>query len=83
MIDLHTSLEIHDFAFKGHIYSQTIRPHFNFGFPNFSCLLAYRSASTVKTDDKYVCTQKQRRIFPKTKKNMPNGLIPNSPLPKI
>ena len=23
------------------------------------------------------------RIFPKTKKNMPNGLIPNSPLPKI
>ena len=24
-----------------------------------------------------------RRIFPKTKKNMPNGLIPNCPLPKI
>ena len=24
-----------------------------------------------------------RRIFPKTKKNMPNGLITNSPLPKI
>ena len=57
MIDLHTSLEIHDFAFKGHIYSQTIRPHFNFGFPNFSCLLAYRSASTVKPD-RYVCILK-------------------------